>query len=666
LLTSPVGLAAPSTDSPAVPSTDAAGCDPLDPRLCYLPFPSDHYTVADETSTTGRRVALPQDGAPVNAEGTPLDVSELNRNDGFSPNTTILTHVPGLDAEKSRLSSWTDLGASLAVDAPVVVTDVESGERVPLWAELDSRGADDANEQLLVVHPAVALAEGHTYAVALRGLADAAGAQIEAGDAFAAIRDGRAADGDDPVLAERAAALEPALAALGNAGVERADLFLAWDFTVASTANITGRMLRLRDTTLADLGDAAPPFTIGAVTDRATAAADADLPDGVARRITGTYTVTNWLTGDGSPGQRFHYGDVDPAAEPDALPVANGTVEATFQCNVVDSVMAATAPGNVIQYGHGLLGSEDEIDSDAETKLGAATGSVVCGTSWDGMSAEDIPNAAAVLADMSKFPTLVDRSQQGVLNQLVLTRLLLADDGLVTDPAFQRADGSPLFATDRVMYVGNSQGGIMGLMLAGVSPDIDRFVLGVAGMNFGMLLPRSVDFETYEQIFAPAYPSVADRALILAMIQMLWDRGEGAGYVNHVTADPLPGTATKDVLIHVAFGDWQVTELTAFVEARTMGVPVHRPVTADGRSEEIEPGWGLDTIEYPSAGSGLVIWDSGSDPIPIPNIPPSTGRDPHEDPRRDPKSLLQMTAFLFHGQLVDVCDGGPCLAAQHS
>ena len=50
--------------------------------------------------------------------------------------------------------------------------------------------------------------------------------------------------------------------------------------------------------------------------------------------------------------------------------------------------------------------------------------------------------------------------------------------------------------------------------------------------------------------------------------------------------------------MHVAFGDWQVSELTAMIAARTMGVPIHRPVTADGRSGEVEPGWGIDTLEY--------------------------------------------------------------------
>jgi hypothetical protein len=658
-----IAVATPIDAAPrGVAVSDAEGCDPLDTRLCYLPFPSNHYTVADDTAETGRRVAFPQEGAPVNVDGRPLDVGELNRNDGFSPNTTILTHVPDLDAQQSALPQWTDLAASVSDTSPVVMIDTDSGERIPLWVELDSRGAGDPNEQLLVIHPADVLTEGHTYAVALRNLVDGAGSPIDANEPFASIRDNRAAELDDPGVVARAEALSPALDALDLAGIERAELYLAWDFTVASESNITGRMVHIRDETLSELGDAAPPYAIGTVTDRATDGANADLPDGVARRVTGTFTVTNWLTGDGSPGQRFFYGDVDPAAEPDALPVANGTIEATFQCNIVNRVMDADQPGNVIQYGHGLLGGEDEIDSDAETKLGTTTNSIVCGTSWDGMSAEDIPNAANALADMSNFPTMADRLQQGVLNQLVMTRLLLADAGLVADPAFLRPDGSPLFRNADVKYVGNSQGGIMGVMLAGVSTDIDRFVVGVAGINYGLLLPRSSDFTTYEQIFGPAYPSAADRALILSMIQMLWDRGEGAGYVSHVTADPLPGTLAKEILVHVAFGDWQVTELSAFVAARAMDVPVHRPVTADGRSQEVEPGWGLDSIGYSSDGSGLVIWDSGSDPIPIPNVAPSTSRDPHEDPRRDPKSLLQINSFLFHDRLVDVCIEF-CLAA---
>lgn len=636
-------------------------CDPLDDRLCLLPYPSNHFTVADASSATGLRVAFPADGAPVNTEGVPVDLAEWNRNDGFSPNSTLLVSVPGLDPAASNLPPWTDLGASLADDASVVLVDVTTGERIPLWAELDTR-ALAADDHLLVIHPAIALTEGHTYAVAVRGVHDHTGAPITPSAAFAAIAAG-ATDGDEQ-LAARAASLQPAFDALARHDIDPASLYVAWDFTVASTASITGRMLHMRDATLAELGTAAPPYEIHTVTDVDTQDEDNQLPDGVVRRVIGTYTVRSWMTGDGEPGQRLDYGDTDLAAEPDARPQPGGTVTAPFQCNITAQVFDAGGGARIIQYGHGLLGSPREVNSDAQTKLGNAANAVVCATNWAGMSEDDIGNAAGALTELSQFPTLPDRLQQGVLNQLVFTRLLTAPDGLSADPAFAGAAGTPLYDPAAITYVGNSQGAIMGLMFAGVSTDIERFVLGVAGMNYSVLLPRSVDFDLYEAILTPSYPDAVERGFLIALLQMLWDRGEGAGYVNHVTADPLPGTEAKTVLIHVALGDWQVTELAAFIEARSLGIPIHRPVVDDGRSAEVEPGWGLASIEYPSTGSGLIYWDSGSDPIPFEATPPRSSRDSHEDPRRDPQSLVQIATFLYEGQLIDVCDGAACHSAQ--
>jgi hypothetical protein len=204
----------------------------------------------------------------------------------------------------------------------------------------------------------------------------------------------------------------------------------------------------------------------------------------------------------------------------------------------------------------------------------------------------------------------------------------------------------------------------MGLALAALSPDLERAVLGVPGINYSLLLPRSIDFDTYEAIMVPAYPDPVDRAELLSLIQMLWDRGEGSGYVHHLTNDPLPGTEAKDVLMHVALGDHQVSELAAFTAARTMGVPIHRPVAAEGRSQEVEPGWGLDTLSTPSDGSAIVYWDSGAAMIPLGPVVPSVGDDPHGAPRKDPAAQRQKGQFLFNGQVVDVCEGGPCRTAE--
>jgi hypothetical protein len=287
---------------------------------------------------------------------------------------------------------------------------------------------------------------------------------------------------------------------------------------------------------------------------------------------------------------------------------------------------------------------------------------VHCATKWAGMSEDDIGNAAATLVEFSNFATMADRLQQGVLNQIFLGRLMTRTGGLADDPNFQRADGTPLVDRDRLDYDGNSQGGIMGAMLAAVSPDIERAVLGVPGMNYSLLLPRSVDFDDYLAVMEPAYPNDLDRPLIFGIVQMLWDRGEGSGYVQHLTADPYPGTAAKPVLLHVAFGDHQVTELSALVEARTLGATIHRPVAADGRWQEVEPGWGLESTSYPSDGSAIVVWDSGMEPIPVENVPPRVGDDSHEDPRADPDVRVQKASFLFDDTLIDVCDAKACTA----
>ena len=100
----------------------------------------------------------------------------------------------------------------------------------------------------------------------------------------------------------------------------------------------------------------------------------------------------------------------------------------------------------------------------------------------------DVPNVATILADLSNFPTLADRVQQGMLNFLYLGRLMIHPQGLGANPAFQTADGKSLFDTRRLYYDGNSQGGIIGGALTAVAPDFTRATLGVLGMNYSTLL----------------------------------------------------------------------------------------------------------------------------------------------------------------------------------
>ena len=63
-----------------------------------------------------------------------------------------------------------------------------------------------------------------------------------------------------PAVEERRPRMDALLDTLAKAGIQRKDLNLAWDFTVASKANLTGRMLAIRDAGLAATPDGVPPL----------------------------------------------------------------------------------------------------------------------------------------------------------------------------------------------------------------------------------------------------------------------------------------------------------------------------------------------------------------------------------------------------------------------
>jgi hypothetical protein len=241
---------------------------------------------------------------------------------------------------------------------------------------------------------------------------------------------------------------------------------------------------------------------------------------------------------------------------------------------------------------------------------------------------------------------------------------MIHPDGFASDPAFQDMTGASVIDPSDVFFDGNSQGGIFGGTLMAIAQDITRGVLGVPGIRYSLLLRRSVDFDLYALIYEPAYPNELQQVLGLSLIQMLWDRSEPSGSVRHITNDPLPGTPPHHVLLHVAFGDHQVANVSTEIEARTIGASIHQPAIGPGRHSDVDPYFGIPAIpSYPFDGSALVIWDSGEPTPPIENVPPRMGNDPHGDPRSDPAARVQKSEFLkTDGAVVDVCSGMPCVA----
>jgi hypothetical protein len=120
--------------------------------------------------------------------------------------------------------------------------------------------------------------------------------------------------------------------------------------------------------------------------------------------------------------------------------------------------------------------------------------------------------------------------------------------------------------------------------------------------------------------------------------------------------------------MHVAFGDFQVADAAAFVEARTIGARYHDPLLAPDRAF-IDYTFGLAPVDdYPYEGSAVVMWDSGVPSPPLGNVPPTGegdpkgAHDPHEDPRAMATAREQKARFFLDGVVTDVCGGGACTA----
>lgn len=680
----------------------AAYCDHTVLGHCLYPFPNNLFTREDGSTPTGLRidfdirampVAQPVDmpASPDNTrfvpirttEATPIEPTQWNRNDGFSPGSMLLAHLPGIDLERTGAVRITDIEPSLDPDAPVLVINASTLERQLIWVELDANNTDPA-EQALIIRPARNFEEGNRYIAVIRNARDAEGELLPVNELFRAYRDG--IDTGEPVFEARREAMEDVFAILEQAGVERGELTLAWDFTIASQQSLTERLLAIRDDAFARLAGASPSFRITEVRDNPAS--------GLSRNIKGTFDVPNYLnqTG-GGVGATFNYASDDPDALPQTL--GEDVVRAGFRCQIplatTDFAQADVQTARAAIYGHGLFGessyniSGGEFGSSNVRAMQSEHNIMFCATDWIGMSQEDIlaGNIHQIMADLTGLPRQLDRSQQGLLNFMFLAELMQHPDGFASADEF-RHQGQLVYDPTEVFYDGNSQGGILGGALIATAPNLHRGVLGVPGSNYSLLLRR---YGPFEQRFAPvlyaAYPDGLDQSLNFALMQMLWDRAENNGYLSHLAGRHLPNTpADKHVLLHVALGDFQVTQWSAEVMARTIGAAVHEPTARLGESPDSNPLFAIPRIEqYPHHGHGMMIWDSGAkverdgggwsgnDFPPTINKGPGAdfGNDPHSSPRSTVAARQQKSAFMQRdGAVTDVCGDAPCYSDDYT
>ncbi|PRQ04595.1 hypothetical protein [Enhygromyxa salina] len=600
-------------------------CDPLLPDYCGFPYPNNVFSIDDPDSPTGRRLAF--SGALVpESNGYQPDPDAWVDSDGFSPASTLLAYFPGVSLQ--GLPTPITIEASLADDSPTIVLNADTGARVPHWAELDMSHGDDGRRAFMI-RPAVRLDPNSRYIVAIRGLVDQGGTPIQASPGFAALRD--ISPSDDETIEARRGLYADIFLRLGDAGIGRADLQLAWDFTTASDANITDRMVHVRDEGLA-MFDAGPQFNIVKI--------DVDPSPGIAMRVTGDLLVPLYLDEPG-PAGRFTFGA-------DGLPEPNTTTEYPFMVLIPTS--AFSEPAGLVQFGHGLFGSYEDVDDSLLRDLATDYNFVVFATTWLGLSNEDLGQIASVLQTgrVDDFVTIVDRLGQGAFNGLAAMRMMresFADAPELVGPGMEPL----LIDTDRSYFFGASLGGIMGSTYMALTTDVERGVLAVPGQPYGLLLDRSEAFTPLATLTNGAYGDKLDMRIAFELIQILWDRSEPTGFSRHVISDPLPGTGPHEVLMLGAIGDHLVTNFGTHLMARELGIPQVNPAN--------RPLFGIDQVEQPYSGSAFIEYDFGLPPIPLANVPMTEGSDPHGALANVPNAILTVEQFLRTGVVESFCNG---------
>jgi len=644
-------------------STDTAlcglrsGCEPLGvgedgtSRNCLLPYPSNFFTTADPDAATGRRIDYRSGTMPRNAGGVPVDPEPYRRLDGFSPGPIALVHVPtGVDLAASGVASAATTEASLAPSSPTLIVEADArgcvlvehfGENDVSPTDGDG-GAIAPPDQVFLLRPARRLVGGTRYVVALRNLVDAHGDPVAPPPAFRALRDGTPS-GSAVVEARRGRTERLVEKLESDCGIDPASLVLAWDFTTASDESIQRYLLHMRDETFAELpGDVVPPFVVD------EAGPDPDHPE-ICRLVKGRFTVPLWTTTN-APGAVLN---LDPGTN---LPVRNGVTDdvpftAIVPCSLVSPVPEAGRP---IVYGHGLLGSgAGEITAENLRRLASDFGFVIAATDWQGFSAADVPAIAGLVTDLGRFPRLSERLHQGVLNQLVLARLMRSPAGFAAHAAFRVGD-APLIDTSEVYYYGNSLGGIEGGVVMALSQEARRGVLGVAAANYSTLLHRSAAFAPFLAVLRAAYPDPVDRHVLLGLIQQLWDRSDPNGWQHRILPGLGPDTPPHRILLLMGTGDAAVANLGTEIMARSMGLPQLAPVLRSYRD--------VPEVDGPFDGSALVVSTFDVPEPPITNTPP-VENGVHEAVRALTAIQAMIDGFLRPaGRIENLCTAGPTLA----
>jgi hypothetical protein len=589
-------------DLPAEPSTPVP--------LTGLPYPNDALLGADGTLD----VTAASLGLSANADARLLTglVTGLDRRRGFGVFTGALFPVAHLAADDEL-----DVAT---LDGRVALVALPEGTEVPL--ELFARFDGSLHAQPRLGH---VLVEGKTYAYLLRaGIATTGGDELVADPDLTALLTSATPAGP---AARAAAAYAPLRAYLASASLDPATIVGATGFT---TARYTPELVAARE-----LLDARAPsravidrvYHAGAELDGflgapADGVLGGDNPAGVVHASIAAIVLGHFAAADFTSEAPRALGRWDYDAS--GAPIVKGSEDVPFILTVPREGDRAALP--IVVFNHGFGGSRAVVPLVADTL--AARGIAVIGIDspshgdrYSGahddvhnFTGADGPDGLADPADQAsqlEFLDIIGDQAHGVpaLDPTVMasafrqsaadimSEVRLVDDG---DWSALAGDFPGLgFRSDRLVYAGQSMGGILGAIVTPIDPRIDGAVLGVAGggllqiatedspwlwPTFGTILVGAVGID-----LASAEPGVTPPHTDLGfmLIQTVLEEADPLTYADEMFAAPLG--EPKHVALINAFSDETLPNQSSEALARALGLEWMTTARSSSGPRYIEP-----------------------------------------------------------------------------
>ena len=620
----------PGVDVGPVEVVTTDGCENMNPLHCMLPFPSNAFLTADNSTTTGYKVNYASNTLPSSGTTSNVEIVALNRFDGFSPSTqlmTAFTTVPNL----TGIANQHSIASSLSTEHATILLNLNNGERVAHWIEVDDR-ATNPSATIVFMRTLGALDYDTTYGVAFIGLSDLSGDPISPSDAMQAIIDGEETTSAD--IETRRGEIESLIGELELLDYKRNDVKAAWVFHTASSQSILSDISTMRSDALTRLGEDGIGCTVTSSED------NYGDDDKLYRRIRGTFTAPQYLESQNPPALIVRGSDGTPQYVEDS--------EIPFTMVIPQVLADLNESGPLVVFGHGFLGtgegSSDYLGGWAEEYKVSFVA-----TDLYGWSTSDFDTLGHGMIDPSYFQHQAERIEQALINKMAMIRTF---KGVCSDIDEMYSDGTNLVNSTDVHYMGYSLGGIYGASVVAVSPDIDRAALWVGGSGFSTFVERSTNFATFADLFShsAAYPDRNDRALLLGVMQQMWDCSDPETFLSFANDGYDSIVEPFSFLSIISVNDAQVPGISSDRAARTAGIPV---LDSSARLP-----YGVTQQAGPISGSAIVYWDGGYDAMPESNSPPPVGDagKAHNEIGVIEDVNEMVKEFLHTGIVIDTCD----------